>query len=797
MKTPRLLAALALLGAGTSSAQTLVTDFPVTNGSVSAMLYVPETNEIVIGGSFTRIGPFTGSFPGIDRTTGEWNTPNFPKPNGPVYAAAPDGQGGWYLGGKFTSIGGQPRASLARILPNGTVDPDWAPVVQSIDLSVAATVTAMVIRGDLLYIGGDFVSVRGLPRERLAAVDLVTGVLSSFNPGVIGSDFDFPIINTLAADIVNLYIGGNMIDTVGGAPRKNLAAVNLGTGLVSAWNPSPDGSVSDLLIDGGEILVAGDFDNIGGAARTNLAAVNLSTGLASAFFTPNPSGHVRAIAVSGASVYLGGFFANAGGQARANLAAVNRTTGIALAWNPSTNDTVLDLRLSGNSVYICGSFSTLNGVTTPRLGQLHATTGARIDWAPEPDGIPSLVIATLDSIFVGGNIQTIVGIARRNLASLDATTGALGSFDSDVDNAVIALERAGNTVFVGGGFANAGGQARQNLAAFGIDGTLLPAVASPSAPVFALASDTVSNTLFIGGSFTEINGTPRARLGEIQITTGALTAWNPGSDGLVNTILLDGSVAFIGGDFDNIGGQARQNLAAISRSTGLATAWQANANQNVNDLALNGGTLYVAGEFNTLDGQARGRLGALDTTTSDLLPWGPNISGGFANTILLGESTAFVGGRWNQLDGAASPALREIGLVSGVEPAFVARFANDIYTLASSPTRLFAGGNMRDLGDGRANLAVFVFDQPTGPTLQAKGRKKLTTSKAKVTLKGTATDATLVQFKIGNGSFEKAKGNPANWRAPVKLKPGKTIVAVRATGPGGTSKILKFTITRR
>lgn len=125
MKFRLLLAACSLVHA--AIAQTLVTDFPVTNGSVEAVLYVPETNEIVIGGSFTRIGPFTGSFVGLDRTTGEWNTPSFPKPNGPVLAALPDGQGGWYLGGEFTEVGGQPRESLAHILPNGTVDPAWAP----------------------------------------------------------------------------------------------------------------------------------------------------------------------------------------------------------------------------------------------------------------------------------------------------------------------------------------------------------------------------------------------------------------------------------------------------------------------------------------------------------------------------------------------------------------------------------------------------------------------------------------------------------------------------------------------
>lgn len=348
-----LLAACSLVHAAT--AQTLVTDFPVTDGSVEAVLYVPETNEIVIGGSFTRIGPFTGSFVGLDRTTGEWNTPNFPKPNGPVLTALPDGQGGWYLGGEFTEVGGQPRESLAHILPNGTVDPAWAPAVRTNNPARTARVMAMVVQGDLLYIGGDFESVGGFPRQCLAAVSLVTGATTPFNPGVTGEP-DAPSVRALAADTLNLYVGGYGLTTIGGAPRNNLAAINLSTGLATAWNPNPDGHVEELVLDGGEILVGGNFITIGNAERLNLAAVNLTSGLASTFFTPDPNGTVHTIAVSGAAVYLGGFFSNAGGQARQNLAAVNRTTGLAQTWAPTTDDTVFDLHLAGDSVYIGGPF---------------------------------------------------------------------------------------------------------------------------------------------------------------------------------------------------------------------------------------------------------------------------------------------------------------------------------------------------------------------------------------------------------------------------------------------------------
>lgn len=393
------------------------------------------------------------------------------------------------------------------------------------------------------------------------------------------------------------------------------------------------------------------------------------------------------------------------------------------------------------------------------------------------------------------------GVARRNLASLDATTGAIGRFNSEVDDTVRVLTRLGNTIFAGGAFDTVDGQARQGLAAFGIDGTLRATAFPPviGGSVDAFAADGTSNTLLVGGAFQVIGATERPFLAEIDLATGTLTNWNPAPDGRVNAILLDESVAFIGGDFDSVGGQARQNLAAISRSTGLATAWQANASQAVHALGRNGGTLYVAGRFTTLKGEGRGRLGALDTATGNLLPWSPTANDGVVNTLLIGGTTAYVGGSWRQFDGAASPALREVGLVSGVEPAFLQPFTGAINALAASPTRLFAVGNMDHLGDGRGNLAAFDLPQPPPgkPTITAKGKTKRTTKKSKITLKGTSTDATFVEFKIGKAGFKKAKGSPANWKATVRPKPGKTIVKFRASGPGGTSKILKFRILRK
>ena len=95
-----LVAALLLWSAGVGLAQTVDTTLWVTNGGVRAI--VADGSTIYIGGTFTQVGPATGSWVAIDASTAAAQQP-YPKVAGTVYAVAPDGSGGWYLGGEFTA----------------------------------------------------------------------------------------------------------------------------------------------------------------------------------------------------------------------------------------------------------------------------------------------------------------------------------------------------------------------------------------------------------------------------------------------------------------------------------------------------------------------------------------------------------------------------------------------------------------------------------------------------------------------------------------------------------------------
>src|SRR5215213_10222485 len=114
---------LLLAFAAVGRAATIDQKLWVSNGTVRAV--VTDGSTIYLGGQFTRVGPATGAAVAIDGITGEIQQP-YPQVAGVAYAVAPDGNGGWYLGGNFTAVRGQPRGNLAPLDPAGNLTP-WNP----------------------------------------------------------------------------------------------------------------------------------------------------------------------------------------------------------------------------------------------------------------------------------------------------------------------------------------------------------------------------------------------------------------------------------------------------------------------------------------------------------------------------------------------------------------------------------------------------------------------------------------------------------------------------------------------
>ncbi|WP_374009470.1 PKD domain-containing protein [Leifsonia sp. LS-T14] len=187
-----------------------------------------------------------------------------------------------YVGGNFSTA--QPAGAAAGVntvsrtsilaynLQTGVLSTTFAPVLNGVVRSIAASPD-----GSRIYIGGNFTTVNGVNKYRVAALNPTTGAVI----GQFGADTNAQVY-AVAANATTVYIGG-VFSTVNGATHNKIAAVNATTGVTNAWAPgADDGTVTSLVVspDGSKVVAGGNFTSFNGSNNPGygLAAVDTTTG---------------------------------------------------------------------------------------------------------------------------------------------------------------------------------------------------------------------------------------------------------------------------------------------------------------------------------------------------------------------------------------------------------------------------------------------------------------------------------------------------------------------------------------
>ena len=714
--------ALAMVWSGEAGAAELSpvsTPAWLTDGPVLAVL--PVGDRVYIGGSFTYVGPLTGSGAPLSRATG-LPLAGFAMVGESVEAAVPDGSGGYYIGGDFRNVGGVARSGLAHLRADGSLDRTWSPpYVAYHDPSFGdngpGRIYALAVSRSTVYVGGQFTWIGHRSRHGLAAVDRRTGALQGWNPAPKGDT----VVQALAVRGGTVYVGG-AFGRIGGQRRGGLAAVDARTGAVKAWNPVTDGVVQAFAVSGSRVYAGGYFTRIGGRARNDIAAIGARTGAVLPWNprTKGPARAVRAIAVSGKTVYVGGEFTSIGGRKRANIAALSARTGRATNWNPSArgepaweDDFVSALAVSGSTVYAGGHFTVIGGAERINIAALSARTGTATVWQPGASRTVFALAVSGSTVYAGGGFDSIGGLQRHNVAALDAGTGVATSWNPDANRTVYALASQGGSIYMGGDFTRIGDQPRNHLAAVSVDSGAAGAWnPNANAPVHVLAMS--SSGVYAGGVFDKVGDQARTDIAELDPGAGNPTAWNPGANGDVDALTVSGSLVYAGGAFTRIGGQPRARIAALDTGTGLATGWDPSATCDSEDelgdrgcsdggdtvvaprvsaVAVSGSSIYVGGAFENIGGTARTNIAAIDAASGIATAWHPVGDyggpgdygpGRWVSALALSGSTIYIGGSDSDLAGFAT---------STGQPAWVPNGMFRALALTVSDSRLYVGGD--------------------------------------------------------------------------------------------------------
>ncbi len=678
---------------------------------------------IYLGGTFSYVGPRTGAAAAIGAVGAPANAGRaiLPWPaieGGDVFAIAPDGNGGAFFGGTFTSVGGVARGGLAHVNADGSLDSGFAPVV-------SGSVRALAVAGGQVIVGGAVTALNGVSRANLGAVDASTG--STVPAWVADTNGEVRALLVVGSD---LYVGG-AFTTVTSAPPPSvvnagrIARLDVDNGdtdaTFSALVDVENGVVTSLALGGQiagdpnerELFVGGTFTTINGSntggrngvgvTRQRLATIN-TVALDVRSFSATINSDVNGVAVVASTVFAVGGFTSVNGLSRQRGAAFT-TGGTLLSWRPNLNNTAFAVAVDGNVVYIGGQFAA-------RLIAVNPTTAAITPWASVGSNNNSLVTVsavnavavTGSTVHVGGRFRSAGGSPRLGAAALDLTTGAatdwapLGA--AQVVNGMATLSNgdvilATNTTVLR---ANEDGSVHWSVVVAGA--------------ARALTVDG-ADRIYVGGSFTTINGAARVGLAALSPADGAVLPWqadtNPG--GSVRGLSLFRGEIYAGGDFTSLQGNGVfSQFAAISDASGAAVvrkAWPTNG--SVLAVAAQRDAVFVGGNFTAIDGVSRTRLAAIDgtnVTTFNVAPGQP------VNALVALGNNLHIGGAMQTVSGAScgrACTVNTRGLASG---NFNGALSGVVNTVTVAGPFMFVGGalvNSTVNGGGFRNSNVVVL----------------------------------------------------------------------------------------
>jgi trimeric autotransporter adhesin len=490
--------------------------------------------------------------------------------------------------------------------------------------SGAPYIATIAVSGSTVYVGGSFTTIGGQTRNNIAELDALTGMATPWDPN---ANTDVLVIK-ISGSIV--YAGGHF-SIIGGQTRRKIAALDASINSNNAlpWNPNANDFIIDITISGNTIYVGGAFTTIGGQVRRKVAALDATINTNNALsWNPNAGNgwNVGALAVSGSSVLVGGNFTSINGEFRNNIAAIDLVSNTLLPWNPDANGNINTITIAGNTVYVGGDFTAIGGLPRNRIAALDLTvnTNNALAWNPNANNTIRTLAVSGNVVYAGGDFTHIGGLPRNRIAALDATMAAnnvLPGWNPDANNIVRTLLVSGSIIYAGGDFTTMGVQNRNRIAAIDAAGTVT--AWNPNANNIVRTLAEYGGTVYAGGDFLNIGGQLRARIAALDVA-GNATAWSPNANNTVRALAIDGGILYAAGDFGFMGGETRRNKAAfdlVANTNSAISSWDPIPEGcfTLNCIDVSGYLGYIGGNF-TAGGGGRSFFLSAIPSLSQILP---------------------------------------------------------------------------------------------------------------------------------------------------------------------------------
>ena len=671
-----------------------------------------------------------------------------------LFNARPGGAGGYSV--MASNSEGSVTSAPAALVVNAVSIHPGAP---DIDFYAGAgpdkNVICMAVQSDgRALVGGVFNSVGGLPRNRLARLNVDGSVDPTFVPslsstvGMINSIALLPDGKVLAVGgVTNIYNGLSYL------------IVRLETnGAVDAtfhFNNAVYGSVFSVVpLSDGKVLAGGsDYSGSANVFRLHTNGV-FDTNFQARF---DYGSAVYAIVVQGdGKVVIGGDFKEVNGVPRKCVARLNDDGTLDPTFNPGSGANSLVraaiVQPDGN-VLIAGSFTKFNGRPCSRLARLRpdGTLDASFDAGPGPGhNVYSMLRQPDGKILIGGTFPDVGGIGPSGIARLNSDGSLDVAFnpDSGANDTVRAIGfQANGHVLIAGDFTEIAGVPRQRIARLWGDAMppRVPEIILQPENQIVMAGDDVSFSVVASGlplpSYqwqhngnilagpanwiltlrnvrTPASGTYAASVSNLLGTLMTSTAWlvvTPpalesgatdidfysgfGPNDQVNAVVTqpDGRT-IIAGEFNEVDGVRRPRLARLLGNGSLDPSFDPGLGPDNRVIALalqTDNKLLIAGSFNSFGGTPRKGLARLNNDGSldtSFVPWS-FAYGDIQALAVQPDGRILIGGSFYSTNVPAHNNLCRLTPEGNLDTSFNPVLSGTVKTIVVQPDgRILAGG---------------------------------------------------------------------------------------------------------
>lgn len=595
-------------------------------------------------------------------------------------------------------------------------------------------VSDSVVVGDTLFLGGGFDYV-GPPTGPFATVD--TGDGNGLAPW-LGTDAES--VSATPDGAGGWYVGVRRMPFVASYTVRHVRADGSTDQAFRAISFSA--YYFGVHFNGGRLYVHGGFSSVDGTSRNGLVTLDPATG-ALLPWDPGINGAVIRVAADGGTLFLSGDFTSVDGQRRDGMAALDGATGTLLpATFPNTRGgSVIHLQAAGGRVYAQGGCTpTPPAATSPSVCAYQADGTPLPGWGGGTPEYTGPLVATPARVYIGGSASIAGGFEYR-VRGFDPVTGQPDGWQTPL----LGQSHAG----------------------------------SVSAMVVA------DSRLYVSGDFSRVATLRRQRFAAFEVTTGALTPWQPAVSAAAETLVSDGTRIAMTGRFRSTGGVYLSWLAALDLRTGRPRPLPIPPMPGPITALAASGTLVVAGAgdtivaFSALTGVERARLPVS----------APNAPPGTVAALAIAEPTLFVGGNFVDLRGQPRRHLGAIDMRTGQATSFDPQPDNQVYRLRVSSGAVYAFGAFRTV-PGYARAGVAAWDVASGaletfspPEL---GARDAAFYRDRVLLVGNVnplgTAGTVWTGRVAGEVL--SLGRPAPYSALTTARVGDTIVVGGYPSPG-------------